>query len=58
MVKKDDFDYVKELNECEIPNMFKAGVSYHIKANNLNPKNKKELDKIIEDYGKIGIGGE
>lgn len=56
--KNNDFDYEDELKNINLIEYFKDGVISYIKRNNLQPKNRKELDKIIEDYGKRGSGGE
>lgn len=47
------FDYVKALEDYKCPFTFKKGLEYYFKSNNLEPKSKKEFDKIIEDYSKI-----
>lgn len=51
-----NFDLNKELEEYTCPEMFKAGLKYYIQSNNLEPKNKKEFDKIVKDYGKLKLG--
>lgn len=47
------FDYNKALEDYKCPYMFKKGLEYHFTVNKLEPKSKKEFDKIIEDYKKI-----
>ena len=59
MAKKEDnaFDLDKALKEYPAPaDCWRAGLKYHIEANNFKPKNQKEFDKIAEDYGKITMG--
>lgn len=51
-----NFDVDKELEKLECPNMFKAGLKYYIQSNKLQPKNKKELDKIVTDFSKVKMG--
>ena len=57
MIIMTKFDLNKELNDLSYPNMFKAGLKYYISANNIKIKNKKEFDKIVEEYGNMNIGG-
>ena len=54
--KEETFDWTKAINELEIPEMMKKGLSYYIICNNLNPKTKKDLNKICDDYKKLPIG--
>ena len=54
--KEDAFDWTKAILNLELSEMMKKGVSYYIICNNLNPKTKKELNKICEDYKKLPIG--
>lgn len=49
------FNLEEELEKLEYPNMFIAGLRYHIETNKLAIKSKKELEKIIEDFKKIEI---
>lgn len=50
------FDLEKALNDYKCPSYFKNGLIYHIKVNELKPKNMKEFNKIIDDYKNITIG--
>ena len=54
--KEDAFDWTKAIIDLELTDAMKAGLSYYIINNNLNPKTKKELDKICEDFKKLPIG--
>lgn len=60
MVRKKNentnFDWTKAIKELDLSEMMKTGLSFHIINNNLNPKNKNELNKICEDYKKLPIG--
>lgn len=56
MIKMANFDYEKELNDYKCPQMFKAGLTYYFKSNNLKPKSKKEFDKIVNDYKNLKMG--
>ena len=51
-----NFDLEKELTELECPEMFKAGLKYYIQTNNLEPKSKKEFEKIVKEYGELKLG--
>lgn len=51
-----NFDLTEELEAFECPAMFKAGLKYYIQVNNLEPKNKKEFEKIVKDYGELKLG--
>ena len=59
MTKKEEkeFNLIEELKQVQLPEHVKNGVLSYISRNNLQVKNRKELDKHIEDYGKIGSGG-
>ena len=57
--KKEDtnYDWLTVLNKDNtLIDMFKTGVIEYINSNNLAPKNKTELNKIIEDYKKLPVG--
>lgn len=56
MIKMANFDYEKELNDYKCPQMFKAGLKYYFKSNDLKPKSKKEFDKIVNDYKNLKMG--
>ena len=59
MVKKKEnvYDWLTVLNEDNtLIDIFKKGVIEYINRNNLSPKNKTELNKIIEDYKKLPVG--
>ena len=51
-----NFDLTKELEEYICPEMFKAGLKYYIQVNNLEPKSKKEFEKIVKEYEKLELG--
>jgi len=50
------FNLTKELDDFECPAMFKAGLKYYIQTNNLEPKSKKEFEKIVKEYGELKLG--
>lgn len=56
--KKEDtnFDWTIAIKELDLSEVMKAGLSYYILNNGLNPKNMKELNKIVNDYKKLPIG--
>ena len=49
------FDLEKEIDDYPVPNMFKAGLRYHINVNQLKIKSKKELDKIVKEFGELKL---
>ena len=51
-----NFNLNEELEKLQLPAMFIAGLKYYIQANNLEPKSKKEFEKIVKDYGKLKLG--
>ena len=53
--KVSDFDLEKELTDLQRPDMFKAGLKYHIDINNLECKSKKDFDKIVKEYGELSL---
>lgn len=54
--KDTTFDWTLAIKELNISEMMKAGLSYYILNNRLNPKDMNELKKIAKDYEKIPIG--
>lgn len=52
---KNTFDWTKTIQELNLSETMKAGLSYYIINNNLNPKSKNELNKIVEDYKKLPL---
>lgn len=56
--KKEDstFDWMNAINELDLLEIMKAGLTDYILNNKLNPKDTKELNKIINDYKKLPIG--
>lgn len=52
-----NFNLTKELEEYICSDMFKSGLKYYIQVNNLEPKSKKEFEKIVNDYKKLEMGG-
>lgn len=53
---EEEFVLEEALEEYVCPAMFKAGLKYYIHSNNLEPKSKKEFEKIVKDYGKLELG--
>jgi len=53
---KNTFDWTKTIQKLNLTETMKAGLIYHIINNNLNPKSKNELNKIVEDYEKLPLG--
>ena len=51
-----NFNLEKELEEFICPAMLKAGLKYYIQSNNLEPKSKKEFEKIVKEYGELKLG--
>lgn len=49
------FDLNEALEVLERPRMFKAGLKYYITSNKLQPKDKKDFEKIVTDFSKIKI---
>ena len=49
------FDYNKEIEILEYPQTFKAGLIYYMNINKLEPKNKKEFNKILDDYKELKL---
>lgn len=49
------FDLKKEIDEYPCPNMFKAGLRHYISSNNIEIKNKSELDKTVKKYANLKI---
>ncbi len=49
------FNLEEEIEKLEYPNMFLAGLKFHIKNNKLAIKSKKELDKIVDEFKKLEI---
>ena len=54
--KTESFDLETEIENIEKPRMFLEGLKEFLKANDV--KNKKDFDKLVENYGKMNIGGE
>lgn len=52
---KFEFEEEFEKLKKDYPNMFLAGLKYHIESNKIVIKSKKELEKVIEDFKKIEI---
>ena len=57
MIFMSKFDLIKEISEYKCPDMFIAGLKHYIQSNNIEIKNKKELDKIVKEYANLKIGG-
>ena len=50
-----DFDLDEQINNYPKPNMFKAGLRFYIEQNKIKIKNKKDLDKIVKEYGELKL---
>lgn len=50
-----EFDLEKAIKEYPKSNMFKAGLIFHIEENKIKIKTKKELDKIVKEYGEMKL---
>lgn len=51
------FDLEKEIIDYPTSNYFKAGLINYIEVKKANIKSKKDLEKIIEEYKNLKIGG-
>ncbi|MBR0369700.1 MAG: hypothetical protein IJH63_03110 [Methanobrevibacter sp.] len=59
MTKKeenDEYNYLEDLNNLEIPNMLKVGFAHHIHSNNIKIKSKSELAKYLDKFKKESAG--
>ncbi len=56
MNKKEEYDYLNDLNLLEIPNMLKVGFEHYIQSNNIKIKSKSELMKNLDKFKKDNAG--
>lgn len=56
MTKKEEYDYLIDLNLLEISNMLKVGFKYYIQSNNIKINSKSELLKYLDKFKKENAG--
>lgn len=59
MTKKeenDEYNYLEDLNNLEIPNMLKVGFAHYIHSNDIKIKSKSELMKNLDKFKKESAG--
>lgn len=56
MIMSEKFNLEKEIEEYPVANMFKSGLKYYIQSRKIKINNKKDLDKIVKEYGELKIG--
>ena len=54
--KENDFDYITEIENLEVPDMLKYGLQVYIERNDLKIQDKKEFDKVLNKFKKIKMG--
>lgn len=54
--KENDFDYITEIENLEVPDMLKVGFKFYIERNDLKIQDKKEFDKLLDKFKKIKMG--
>lgn len=54
--KENDFDYITEIENLEVPDMLKVGFRFYIERNDLKIQDKKEFDKVLDKFKKIKMG--
>lgn len=54
--KENDFDYITEIENLEVPDMLKVGFKFYIERNDLKIQDKKEFDKVLNKFKKIKMG--
>ena len=54
--KENDFDYITEIENLEVPDMLKVGFQFYIERNDLKIQDKKEFDKVLDKFKKIKMG--
>lgn len=54
--KENDFDYITEIENLEVPEMLKVGFKFYIERNDLKIQDKKEFDKVLNKFKKIKMG--
>ena len=50
------FDFEKEIDELECPEMYKTGLKFYIESNKIKIDSKKDFDKLLKDFSKLKIG--
>lgn len=54
--KENDFDYITEIENLEVPDMLKVGFKFYIERNDLKIQDKKEFEKVLDKFKKIKMG--
>lgn len=54
--KEKDFDYITEIENLELSDMFTYGLKVYIERNDLKIQDKKEFDKVLNKFKKIKMG--
>ena len=54
--EKSSFDLEQALKDYVCPDMFKRGLEYYIKSNNLKIKSQKEFDKVVDKFSNLTMG--
>lgn len=54
--KEKDFDYITEIENLELSDMFTYGLKVYIERNDLKIQDKKEFDKVLDKFKKIKMG--
>lgn len=57
MIIMSRFDLEKEIDELVCPAMLKAGLKYFISSRKQDVTNKKEFDKVVNEFKNLKIGG-
>ena len=53
--KDDAFNLDEAYDEIEMPVFFVDGFKAYIQNNNLEPKNKKEFEKLLKEFGELRV---
>ena len=51
-----DYNWQDAIKNLDLSDMMKKGLEYYITVKKLNPKNEKDLVKIMDDYKKLPVG--
>ena len=51
-----DYNWQDAIKNLDLSDMMKKGMEYYITVKKLNPKNEKDLVKIMDDYKKLPVG--
>ena len=51
-----DYNWQEAIKNLDLSDMMKKGLEYYITVKKLNPKNEKDLVKIMDDYKKLPVG--